>query len=698
MELKVVIILIFLTSQTTSNAPYCFYELKVHRSNYTCVIDAGNLEFTNLNEIWGDHQENKQNKDVTMLTINKNSKEFLKQFPAKFCQVFQNLEFIDMSEASISTVSNNALDKCSKLLMIKFYKNKIREINENIFDKNGKLIELHLNYNKFMKLPELLFEKLEVLSFLDVSGNYIDYLPAGIFSSLSKLKTLKLDFNYLKSLNLAWFKNLRNLQDLDLSFNRVKELPENIFDALTNLRTLGLSNNKLAVINSNSFGYHPSLKTILLESNHIYSMDKKFILNNQVDVLNFKRNKCGKSLIYTTKDLMIKHLRGCFDNFTKDQEHQDFPFTPLDLLLTSTSTETSSTSRIIGTTSTKIVTSTTVPPTTSKTTKLRTTTTTKSTTTTSTTLKPSVVTIASSRLDAEETCGITENGTPLIVEGENFNRGSYPWMAVLINKTNDVHCGGVLVSRRKVLTAAHCIITKTRIVYSKDDLKVLLGSHDLSLIHEINRIVILIEDIKVHDNWNHELDAFINDIAVVVLSDEPDHNAKISPICLTSPDSPVLSVTEGTVIGYGKTEDTSKKYSQIPKRAHTPIHKIKTCIRQYPGIQQFASKTSFCGGHGNGTGACLGDSGGGLFASYNNTYYLFGIVSASLTNTKIGCDVHSYTLYTNVTMFFQWIQDIKPSEISNRGSFITPWSPTQPVESSAKKSSQLFQGGPVWTD
>ena len=54
------------------------------------------------------------------------------------------------------------------------------------------------------------------------------------------------------------------------------------------------------------------------------------------------------------------------------------------------------------------------------------------------------------------------------------------------------------------------------------------------------------------------------------------------------------------------------------------------------------------------SGPCRGDSGGGLFVKKGETYYLKGLVSASLTSLG-QCDVTNFALYTNVEKFIDWI-------------------------------------------
>ena len=52
-------------------------------------------------------------------------------------------------------------------------------------------------------------------------------------------------------------------------------------------------------------------------------------------------------------------------------------------------------------------------------------------------------------------CGIPLGSTSLIIRGINFQRGAWPWMVAILVKTTSPPsfiCGGVLVSRTKVIT------------------------------------------------------------------------------------------------------------------------------------------------------------------------------------------------------------------------------------------------------
>ncbi|XP_070504363.1 uncharacterized protein [Chironomus tepperi] len=671
MKLIIVIFLMTFLDQVVSYTPYCefdYTEISDERETfplYTCnvVIDG---KITVFNELYTTHEQDSphSNKDVAVLSFANKAKLWIDIFTSIYCDKLKRLRFIYVNEIEIMTVNSDSLNNCEELLLLTFYRNEIEIINEDLLTNNPNLTEVNLIYNKIKSLPEKLFVKQKKLKILKLSGNSIKSLPDGIFESQQLLQVLMLDVNNFKVLNPNWFKRMHNLRELDLSENKIEDLEENVFNPLERLEILKLHSNNLAFIRSNSFDRHPRLREITLHKNQIFGIDEQFINKIPIKKLTMKKNTCSNDESIARHEMSVK-LQSCFENYLL-QKH--------DIEIETTTPKT------------------TRPPRTPRTTTTSTTTTqstTESTTTTRTSTTQATTTTTTESSSSKTACGIPNNGQALIVRGENFAPGSYPWMAVLINQNDEVHCGGVLISDRKVLTAGHCIIDKSKKVYTKDDLIVVLGGHNLTALHEINRISVEIETIEVHKNWNPTRTKFDSDIAVVVLMDEIYPELKIAPICLTYPYSPALMVQIGTVIGYGKTGKLSK-YSEMPKQAEAPIHKSHYCFNKYKAIRPIASTTTFCGGHGNGTGACTGDSGNGLFVAYNNVYYLLGLVSSSLTHTVLGCNVNAYSLYTNVTMFIQWIESIEPNPISTRGYFIKPWSPKKPIHS-------LYGDLPVWS-
>ena len=71
----------------------------------------------------------------------------------------------------------------------------------------------------------------------------------------------------------------------------------------------------------------------------------------------------------------------------------------------------------------------------------------------------------------------SEPGSDYVMGGyEVIPHYSYPWMVyILIN--NKSECGGSLISRRHVLTAAHCLFDANGDQVKKNALKLLVGEH-----------------------------------------------------------------------------------------------------------------------------------------------------------------------------------------------------------------------------
>ena len=161
--------------------------------------------------------------------------------------------------------------------------------------------------------------------------------------------------------------------------------------------------------------------------------------------------------------------------------------------------------------------------------------------------------------------------------------------------------------------------------------------------------------IVVHPDWNPFSQRYDADIAVLMMEDEIPYTEYIRPICVPEAE---LTAKEGYIAGWGKSEVKSKIHENIPKQIKTPIHANEDCFLEDKNFLEISSKRTFCAGNRNWTGPCNGDSGGGLFVRVGNTFYLKGIVSASLTNSLGECDVTNFAVYTSVDKFIDWIKEL----------------------------------------
>lgn len=248
----------------------------------------------------------------------------------------------------------------------------------------------------------------------------------------------------------------------------------------------------------------------------------------------------------------------------------------------------------------------------------------------------------------------------------------YPWMAVLRYDYNGVitdGCGGSVINKRYILTAAHCVKTRSTMPLHS----VVLGEHtknqdmDCNIYHdkfgkEIERDCadpveeFGIESFIVHTNYNRP--KYSNDIALVRLNKDVVMKDHIRPICL-----PVTSTLQKTafdkyiVTGWGTTEE--KKGSNMLLQANLPFVNLAECQRKMSenrlNIQ--LSEKQLCAGGINKVDTCKGDSGGplGFSATYNGARFMqFGIVSLGVDS----CGEKSVPgIYCRVAAYMDWILD-----------------------------------------
>lgn len=240
-----------------------------------------------------------------------------------------------------------------------------------------------------------------------------------------------------------------------------------------------------------------------------------------------------------------------------------------------------------------------------------------------------------------------------IIGGSEAYFGELPWQAHL--RIGGYQCGGALVSRRHVITAAHCVHRA-----QLHDIIVYLGEYDTQNTgyepypEEVHRAV----QKYVHPNFQFRLaqpDRF--DVALVRLSRNVIFKENILPICLPRRNTIIMGKT-GLVAGWGKTDTTyGKTGTNILRKAVVPILTDAECLRwhRHKNIRVELHKEMFCAGHSDGRmDACLGDSGGPLIVLDNGHWTLAGITSAGF-----GCAVdHQPGIYHKIQYTADWINSV----------------------------------------
>ncbi|XP_059618458.1 serine proteinase stubble-like isoform X2 [Phlebotomus argentipes] len=260
-----------------------------------------------------------------------------------------------------------------------------------------------------------------------------------------------------------------------------------------------------------------------------------------------------------------------------------------------------------------------------------------------------------------DTCGeVARKSNALIVSGEESYRGQFPWHAALYISSGPelkYTCGGSLINRRTILTAAHCVALKdsTRPMQASQ-LLIYLGKYSLLQWNGPEEDV-KVSEIIIHPNYENE--KFYSDLAIVKLKTEARFSEYVRPVCLWPFNKELRSIVNkiGTVPGFGYNEHgiVDDKLSHV----NMPVVTHETCIwsnRDF--FSRLTSNVTYCAGFNNGSSVCNGDSGGGMVFKENNKWYIRGIVSVSIAlQNHFLCDPDHYAIFTDVAQFTDWIRD-----------------------------------------
>ena len=227
--------------------------------------------------------------------------------------------------------------------------------------------------------------------------------------------------------------------------------------------------------------------------------------------------------------------------------------------------------------------------------------------------------------------------------------GQFPWQVQLKLESGQGFCGGIILSRSFILTAAHCVKRKNHgpnlFDLYRTKLFVAVGIHDLregfsiskpitDKDKKLGKDIIEVETIIVHPKWNLPRGTAQNDIALLKLKTSiqygdpgqtENYQSWSRPACLPTPefDSQVLqkiSKQDCVISGWGKTMGTGKNdFGKEFNRRELVFGKISLnfpfnlCNDKFYKKTLNKNKSQFCAidnDQDSSVDACQGDSGG----------------------------------------------------------------------------------------
>lgn len=237
-----------------------------------------------------------------------------------------------------------------------------------------------------------------------------------------------------------------------------------------------------------------------------------------------------------------------------------------------------------------------------------------------------------------------------VVKGNIAKRGHHPWQATIRTKgrggISSHWCGAVLISKKHLLTAAHCLVG-----YPKGAYFIRLGDHYAN-IAESSEIDSYIENWYIHEKFR-EGTHMNNDIAVIVMKNPVRFNDYIQPICLPPEGTEYKEGRRCTISGWGSIQSGVSTPSNNLRVAQIPVISDEVC--KLPHVYgSSVTEGMFCAGFlEEGVDACEGDSGGPFVCSDSDAETLYGIIS---WGQQCG-HANKPGVYVKVEKYLDWIYE-----------------------------------------
>merc|ERR1711970_1187044 len=263
------------------------------------------------------------------------------------------------------------------------------------------------------------------------------------------------------------------------------------------------------------------------------------------------------------------------------------------------------------------------------------------------TIAPTVApTIAPTIAPTSCDCG-NANKMSKIVNGVETLANEYPWQVGLTSSSQYYTvCGGAIISKKDILTAAHCVPGK-----APGDLVVLVGAHNQNQASASDYKTVC----AIHSHADYNSTTYDNDIAILTLCSELTFSQKVAPVCTPSVQSSgtIYEGLDHVVSGWGATSSggASSPTALLETTVKT-MSNVMCTTTPYDYSSSAITSNMMCAAN-PGTDSCQGDSGGPLVTKDITTgkYTQTGVVSFG-----IGCAQANYPgVYARVTQYVDWM-------------------------------------------
>jgi secreted trypsin-like serine protease len=259
-----------------------------------------------------------------------------------------------------------------------------------------------------------------------------------------------------------------------------------------------------------------------------------------------------------------------------------------------------------------------------------------------------------------------------IIGGTIANAQRYPYYTFIVITSQSgsrKFCGGSLVNPDVVLTAAHCIVNPLNPIVNVIALVNYTQSVDVTGF--LTGFEHLRSGIAFRVHGNYDSIRVRNDIGLVYL-DSPVN--EVTPVNLNDNGNMPADGDPVSVFGHGRISNAEPaEFPNYLMEVSVPIVPFQDCNDRNSYLGSIVEQSMICAGASSGGyGVCHGDSGGPLIILGNSATQDIQVGIASFVSKK-GCSIVNYpSVFTRVSNYRQWIQDliclysnVKPMSCSN---------------------------------